>query len=356
MRFPGGRPRNSQPSRRMRTILRWPILTKLMRSHSRRMRKLTDMACGRSGWGLVFVLLVACGGSHLVQEGVTADGREIRFPTQSRVIGSREPMMGFNFGFYAQFSSGGLLGILIEKDGCLRLSLGLPETHVIVWPAEYQLSINGDLIQVRDRAGALIATVGDTIGVSGIDTGSLIKLARFMSGPESIKLARACGGPYWLASEQIYSALAMSYLASTGGSAKLLAVGHRPDGEEVIFPTQAMVHVYYSGEAPAPGGLYGAQLIEQGGCLRGGSGIDSYLIIWPPGYQLTLEGDRLLILNELGEAWARVGDTVVLGGHAVDTVEELVTAIPEPYGSMVAGTCPGPYWILSDPVNVAGSN
>ena len=320
------------------------------------MRRIATAVCGPSGWVSVFVLLTACGGSDLVQEGVTADGREIRFPTQSRVIGSREPMRGFNLGFYAEFSSGGLLGILIEEDGCLRLSLGLPETHVIVWPAEYQLSIDGDLIQVRNRAGALIATVGDTIGVSGIDTGSIIKLTRFMSGPGSIKLMRACGGPYWLASEQIYQALAMTYLASTGGSIDLLAVGRLPDGKEVIFPTQAMVHVYYSGEAPAPGGLAGAQLIEQGGCLRGGSASDSYLIIWPPGYQLTIEGDRLLILNELGEAWARVGDTVVLGGHGVDTVEGLVTAIPEPYASMVAGTCPGPYWILSDPVNVAGSN
>lgn len=318
------------------------------------MRRVSLAVCGLCGSALAFGSLTACGGSDLIQVGVTSDGREVRFPTQSFVIGAREPGRGLDLGFYVEFSISSVAGYLIEEDGCLRIGGDTSETYVVIWPAGYQLAIGGNLLEIRDKEGIPRVIVGDGITVSGIDTGSVIKLARFMSGPEAIKLMKACYGPYWLAGDQIELIQAIEVLTPTDESVELMLVFRARDGREITFPKQAMPHIYHSGEPPAPGGVYNAQLIEDGGCIRGGSEAHSYLIIWPPGFQLTAEYEWIVILNETGLPWAVIGDTVVLGGHGVETVDELARSIPEPYASMVAGKCSGPFWILSDPVQVGG--
>ena len=299
-------------------------------------------------------MVAACGGTDLIQEAVTSDGREVRFPTQSSVIGPRQVGRGFSLGFYAEFSSGMAGGILIEEDGCLRLWQDNSLNYVVIWPAGYQLTVGGDTLQVTDKEGALRAIVGDVIAVPGIDTGSVIKLARFMSGPESIRLMRACDGPYWLADDYVELIQATEVLTSSAVSVESMLVVRARDGRELILPRQASIHIYYSGESPAPGGVFNAQMIEFGGCIRAGSPTNSYLVIWPPGFQIKGEAEWVVILNEAGQPWAAIGDTVVLGGHEVDTVEELASSIPEPYASMIAARCSGPYWILSDPVQVSG--
>ena len=320
------------------------------------MRGTSLAVCSLSGSALALVMLASCGGSDLIQEGVTSDGRELSFPTQSFVVGAREPGRGLDLGFYVEFSTSMVSGYLIEEDGCLRLGGDTSETYVVIWPAGYQLAIDGNMLEIRDKEGTPRLIVGDGIAVSGIDTGSVIKLARFLSGPEAIKLMKVCDGPYWLAGDQIELIQAIEVLTPTDESVELMLVFRARDGREIIFPKQAMPHIYRSGQAPAPGGVFNAQLIEDGGCIRGGSEAHSYLIIWPPGFQLMAEYEWIVISNETGLSWAVIGDSVVLGGHEVDTVEELARSIPNPYASMVAGRCPGPYWILSDPVQVGGPN
>jgi len=305
-------------------------------------------------FAVAWVMLAACGGTDLIQEAVTSDGREVRFPTQSTVIGPRQVGRGFSLGFYAEFSSGIAGGILIEDEGCLRLWQDNSLNYVVIWPAGYHLTVEGDALQVTDKEGELRAIVGDVIAVPGIDTGSAIKLARFMSGPESIKLMRACDGPYWLADGYVELIQAMEVLTPSAASVESMLVVRARDGRELILPRQASIHIYYSGELPGPGGMFNAQLIEFGGCIRAGSPTNSYVVIWPPGFEIKGEAEWVVILNEAGQPWAAIGDMVVLGGHEVDTVEELASSIPEPYASMVAAKCSGPYWILSDPVQLSG--
>ena len=64
------------------------------------------------------------------------------------------------------------------------------------------------------------------------------------------------------------------------------------------------------------------------------------LIIWPYGYSLNIEGKDIWIINDKGQAVAKVGDSVKLGGGFVgaDVVEERI-------GQALPKDAAGPYFI-----------
>ncbi len=84
------------------------------------------------------------------------------------------------------------------------------------------------------------------------------------------------------------------------------------------------------------------RLILYKGCLRlrptFGRG---HMIIWPYGYKLGLEGKTIQVLKADGQAVARVGDWIVLGGGEADSIEFIENLIGQP----LPPDCTGPYWL-----------
>ncbi len=102
------------------------------------------------------------------------------------------------------------------------------------------------------------------------------------------------------------------------------------------FPVQRDPGFIYM-EARAEG-----RLILYEGCLRlrptFGRG---HMIIWPYGYKLRLEGKTIQVLNADGQAVARVGDRIVLGGGEASSMEFIENYIGQP----LPPDCTGPYWM-----------
>jgi hypothetical protein len=90
--------------------------------------------------------------------------------------------------------------------------------------------------------------------------------------------------------------------------------------------------------------LRGKLVLDDAGYLRVNVTNDlRTLIIWPYGYSLKIEGKETWIINDKGQAVARVGDTVILGGGEVPAwaVEEIIGyALPE--------DAKGPYWLTGN--------
>ncbi len=91
--------------------------------------------------------------------------------------------------------------------------------------------------------------------------------------------------------------------------------------------------------------LLSGKLVDDAGYLRINVNNDLHaLIIWPYGYSLKIEGKEMWIINDKGQAVARVGDTVKLGGGflgASDMEEIMGHALPE--------DVEGPYF-LANPI------
>ena len=84
------------------------------------------------------------------------------------------------------------------------------------------------------------------------------------------------------------------------------------------------------------------RLILDEGCLRLKPTFgESYMIIWPYGYELRLEDKTIQVLNTDGQAVACVGDWIELGGGETDSMEGIENFIGQP----LPPDCTGPYWI-----------
>ena len=88
------------------------------------------------------------------------------------------------------------------------------------------------------------------------------------------------------------------------------------------------------------------RLVLENGCLRvqpaEGEG-EPYTIVWPGGYQVRQQGERIDILNESQEDVASVGDLISMDGGEVSN-----------YQGENAGRCPGKYWITGNEVRRQG--
>ena len=124
----------------------------------------------------------------------------------------------------------------------------------------------------------------------------------------------------------------------------------------IYFPTQKSQE---RGVMEARGA--GRLILTDNGCLRLGSGGDypSDLIIWPPGYSLNIEGNRVRIINENGQVAAEVGDEIVSGGGqivAARSRDELssrdLAAIPDYLQRELPERCPPPYRLAGSEVEV----
>lgn len=96
--------------------------------------------------------------------------------------------------------------LVVDEDGCLRInsSDGTPN-YLPLWPSYYELSIEGDVIQVLDgegdfvaRVGGRIETGGGEIRQQGTQAETLKNLQNLIGDQSARELYRRCPGPYWL--------------------------------------------------------------------------------------------------------------------------------------------------------------
>ena len=73
----------------------------------------------------------------------------------------------------------------------------------------------------------------------------------------------------------------------------------------------------------------------------------SWLLIWPPNFTLSIENNSIQILDENGNAMARVGDWVRIGGGEVKSSN----FFSETMKQKLPPNCLAPYWIVGDEVS-----
>jgi hypothetical protein len=88
-----------------------------------------------------------------------------------------------------------LVGKLIVKDGCLRVSTSEDDRgHLIIWQPDYFLNSNEGVIEILNRKGEVVARVGEEIRMGGGEVPLTADLERQLREP----LPEQCEGPYWL--------------------------------------------------------------------------------------------------------------------------------------------------------------
>ena len=257
--------------------------------------------------GLLDGLSEECGEPYLlVGDEVSAfdpenEATELRILNPDVLFLRQETIMGFPTLMQALG-----LGELVLNGECLNLGDSTP----IIWPAGFTPHSDGGVVQVRNGAGQVIATVGDEIAAGGgyhtLDGG-------------------ACPGEVFFAN-----------------SIKVL-----PD-VEVYFPRQD--GTLAAGQETE---RFAGELALEGKCLK----VDSPLrvrdrvhlpvpplLIWPRDFSLGEEDGRVAILDASGRVVARVGDEVQFS--AFDLSYQQATE----HGGLeeITPACSGPYWAVGE--------
>ena len=114
------------------------------------------------------------------------------------------------------------------------------------------------------------------------------------------------------------------------------------DGRTIYLPKQPPT-------AESMAALMEGELVEVNGCLRVTDEVyvDGFLVLWPYDADIRVAEDRIEVLNGAGQATARVGQPLRLGGGAMESsaaqtrLDEVIPGLPLP-------NCPGPYWVAGE--------
>ena len=258
--------------------------------------------------GLVEGLSDDCAGPYLlVGDEVTAfdpnsEATELRLSDPDVLLLRERTVMGFP----ALMQALGL-GELVLDGPCLRLG---DSSTTIIWPAGFTPDVDRGVVQVRNGAGRVIATVGDEIAAGGgyrtLDDG-------------------ACSGEVFIANQ-----------------IKVL-----PD-VEVYFPRQ-------DGTLTADGETerYAGELVLDGKCLIVDSplrlrdrtyGPVSPLLIWPTTFSLSVEDGEIGILDATGRVVARVGDEVIFSAFSISYQQ----AVEHGGLAEISPACSGALWAVGE--------
>lgn len=82
-----------------------------------------------------------------------------------------------------------LTGELVLVDGCLRLKDSEDTSRLLIWPHDYSVNVESDVIQIIDGTGQAVAQVGDKLKVGG---GSEFAQSLLPAFPDN------CPGPYFI--------------------------------------------------------------------------------------------------------------------------------------------------------------
>jgi heat shock protein HslJ len=87
------------------------------------------------------------------------------------------------------------------------------------------------------------------------------------------------------------------------------------------------------------------------GCLRLSDGEASHVVVWPPDFEVTTEGDVMWVYYDEHEVEIRLGQAVSAMGGEVKSIE----AFDERTRQRVPTGCEGPYWLMGG-VSAAGES
>ena len=199
------------------------------------------------------------------------------------------------------------IGELVLDGPCLRLG---DSSTTIVWPAGFTPHTDRGVVQVRNGAGRVIATVGDEIAAGG--------------GYRSLD-SGACAGEVFIANQ-----------------IKVL-----PD-VEVYFPRQDGTLT-----ADQEAERFLGELVLDGKCLRVDSPIRvrdrtygpvSPLLIWPGTFSLSVEDGEVGIVDATGRLVARIGDEVQFSSFDLSYEQAM------DHGGLeeISPACSGAYWAVGE--------
>ena len=224
------------------------------------------------------IYLLACGPERL----------PVGFPVH------REPLvvnLGSDYVYGDLHAFGGCLYVTYADSGSFGVS---PAGVLVIWPAGYRVSVDGSEGEVFDGDGVSVASVGDTLRVSG-------RLLRDLEGVDWNwdpvgSSDPACAGPYWLVGDEVARDVGDDDGAS-GAVVSLPRLLHQRG--PVVKPQAAVV----------------GNLVLRDGCLHvlDRLGSAGYVVVWPPGYRAG-SADGVVVLNGGGNVVARVGEQVRLVG------------------------------------------
>ena len=256
--------------------------------------------------GLVEGLSDDCAGPYLlVGDEVTAfdpnsEETELRLSDPDVLLLRERTVLGFP----ALMQALGL-GELVLDGPCLRLG---DSSTTIVWPAGFTPHVDRGVVQVRNGAGRVIATVGDEIAAGGgyrtLDDG-------------------ACSGEVFIANQ-----------------IKVL-----PD-VEVYFPRQDGTLT-----ADRETERYAGELVLGGKCLMVDSplrlrdrtyGPVSPLLVWPSTFSLSVKDGEIAILDATGRVVARIGDEVIFSAFSLSYQQAME------HGGLeeISAACSGALWAV----------
>ncbi len=89
-----------------------------------------------------------------------------------------------------------LTGELVVVDDCLRVNDSGGNSLLLIWPRDFSLRTDNDVIQIVDGSGQLVAQVGDRLQIAGGEVPRITE-AKVQPLPDN------CPGPYWVVGNQI---------------------------------------------------------------------------------------------------------------------------------------------------------
>jgi hypothetical protein len=293
-------------------------------------------------WAIAFImiLLAACSEGSTTRSAITLESKgviaeptktvevcdnpieaEIPFPRQEAVEGFREVM------------EAELVGDLVLKDDCLRVeSIYGEDSYLPIWPPEFILTEESDVITILDGEGQAVGRVGEEIFMGGgIGAASAIADCARQHLPET------CEGPYWIVGEGVRPNLRFDSTLIW------------PEIITNTMHTAIMIRKYpiLDSWTAQPSTITGyLRLYPPHRCprIKTENGLTDALAIWPPDYSMRISDDQVEILDGTGQVIAREGKQVTLSGGYIPNSWD-----SEEYRRLyydVPGDCFGPYWIV----------
>ena len=202
-------------------------------------------------------------------------------------------------------------GRLQVYRGCIYIRNGT----IPVWPSDFSLRVEDDLVQVLDESGNVAGVDGEEAFLAGYEVRADDPAGRKISAT----LPLACPpGNFWIVGDEI---------GDLKEQAGRLVVPL--EGSSLIFPRQSP-GLWRDDLSLSTGG----DLLHEGDCLRVNDP-ESHMIVWPPLFTPHMRSGVVEIRDGDGLTVARVGDTLELTGFGSELMR--------PH---YADTCPGPYWIV----------
>ena len=180
-------------------------------------------------------------------------------------------------------------GRLQVSRGCIYIRNGT----IPVWPSDFSLSVDDDLVQVLDESGNVVAVDGKEAFLAGREV-----RAEDPAGKQiSATLPLACPpGNFWIVGDEIGD------LKEASGR-RIIPL----EGSSLIFPRQSPGHWRDDLSISTEG-----ELLHEGDCLRVDDA-ERHMIIWPPLFTPNLSNGVVEIRDGDGLPVARVGDRLELG-------------------------------------------